>query len=297
MLTFGFWCGIIKIDRNQRDVNKLNEELVVKPKIDVVFKTLFVEHTDLLIDFLSYALRMPTEEIADIVITNPELIPDTYGEKFAQLDLVLTQPNGTKINVEIQNGDKGDYKERSVFNCSKMYTKDVNVGDIYKDIPKTVCINIVQFDLFKDSECVCTVFPTIQETGEIVTDKWEIIYFQTPKIPTDESGGLWDWIKLFTITTEGELETMENVKTMGVKRAAGFIRQMNADDRMKEIARLREKARMAEASAYRKAQKAGFEEGEQSTLLKTATNLLSLNVPIDVIVKATGLSEKEIEAL
>jgi predicted transposase/invertase (TIGR01784 family) len=281
----------------------MNEELVVKPKIDVVFKTLFVEHTDLLIDFLSYALRMPTEEIADIVITNPELIPDTYGEKFAQLDLVLTQPNGTKINVEIQNGDKGDYKERSVFNCSKMYTKDVNVGDFYKDIPKTVCINIVQFDLFKDSECVCTVYPTIQETGEIVTDKWEIIYFQTPKIPTDESGGLWDWIKLFTITTEGELETMENVKTMGVKRAAGFIRQMNADDRMKEIARLREKTRMAEASAYRKAQKEGFEEGEivgvnrgrKEGILSTAKNLSAAGFSVSEISKFTGLSENELK--
>jgi predicted transposase/invertase (TIGR01784 family) len=279
----------------------MNEELIVKPKIDVVFKTLFVEHTDLLIDFLSYALRMQTEEIADIVITNPELIPDTYGEKFAQLDLVLTQPNGTKINVEIQNGDKGDYKERSVFNCSKMYTKDVNVGDFYKDIPKTVCINIVQFDLFKDSNCVCTVFPTIQETGEIVTDKWEIIYFQTPKIPPDESGGIWDWIKLFTITTEGELESMENVKTIGVKRAAGFIRQMNADDRMKEIARLREKAKMAEASAYRKAQREGLEqgrqEGRQEGVLSTAKNLLSMNAPTDFISKATGLTEAELRAL
>jgi predicted transposase/invertase (TIGR01784 family) len=282
-------------------VIKLNEELVVKPKNDVVFKTLFVEHTDLLVDFLSYALNMPTEEISDIVITNPELIPDTYEEKFARLDLVLTQPNGTKINVEIQNGDKGDYKERSVFNCSKMYTKDVNTGDFYKDIPKTVCINIVQFDLFKNSECVCTVYPTIQETNEIVTEKWEIIYFQTTKIPPDKSGGLWDWIKLFTITTEGELNIMENVQTMGVKRAAGFIRQMNADDRMKEIARVREKAKMAEASAYRKAQKEGLEQGlqkgRQEGVLMTAKNLLSLDIPFDVIMKSTGLTEAELRAL
>jgi predicted transposase/invertase (TIGR01784 family) len=287
----------------------MNEELVVKPKNDVVFKTLFVEHTDLLIDFLSYALSMPTEEIADIVITNPELIPGTYSEKFAKLDLVLTQPNGTKINVELQNRDEGDYKERSVFNCSKMYTKDVNAGEFYKEIPKTVCINIIQFPLFPDCGCECTVYPTIQETGDIVTDKWEIIYFQTTKIPPDQSGGLWDWIKLFTITTEGELESMENVKTTGVKRAAGFIRQMNADDRMKEIARLREKAKMAEASAYRKAQKEGLErglkegmqqgmqQGVQQGLTITAKNMLSANLPIEQIAKFTGLTEKEIADL
>jgi predicted transposase/invertase (TIGR01784 family) len=275
----------------------MSEELIVKPRNDVVFKTLFVEHTDLLVDFLSYALDMPIEEIADITITNPELIPDAYGEKFAKLDLVLTQPNGTKINVELQNRDEGDYKERSVFNCSKVFTKGVNSGDEYKVIPRTVCINIVQFPLFKDSGCVCTVYPTIQETGEIVTDKWEIIYFQTTKIPPDKSGGIWDWIKLFTITTEGELEIMENVKTAGVKRAAGFIKQMNADDRIQEIARMREKARMAEASAYRKAQKEGLERGRQEGVLMTAKNLLSLGVPFDVVIKSTGLSEAELRAL
>jgi predicted transposase/invertase (TIGR01784 family) len=283
----------------------MNEELIVKPKNDVVFKTMFVEHTDLLIDFLSYALNIPTEEIADIEITNPELIPDVYGEKFAKLDLVLTQPNGTKINVELQNRDEGDYKERSVYNCSKVFTKGVNSGDEYKGIPRTVCINIVQFPLFPDSGCVCTVYPTIQETGEIVTNKWEIIYFQTSKLPQDKQGGIWDWIKLFTITTEGELEIMENVQTMGVKRAAGFIRQMNADDRIKEIARVHENAKMAEYSAIKKFREEGLKQGRQEGMEKgsrekaisTAKNLLNVGIPIDIIAKATELTEDEVKAI
>jgi predicted transposase/invertase (TIGR01784 family) len=275
----------------------MNEELIVKPKNDVVFKTLFVEHTDLLVDFLSYALDMPIEEIADITITNPELIPGTYGEKFAKLDLVLTQPNGTKINVEVQNRDEGDYKERSVFNCSKVFTKGINSGDEYKDIPRTVCINIVQFPLFKDSGCVCTVYPTIQETGEIVTDKWEIIYFQTTKIPPDKQGGIWDWIKLFTITTEGELEIMENVQTVGVKRAAGFIKQMNADDRIQEIARMHEKAKMAEYSAMKLSREEGMQQGAIQNTIQIARKMLSLNTPIDFIMQTTGLSETELRAL
>jgi predicted transposase/invertase (TIGR01784 family) len=279
----------------------VNEELIVKPKNDVVFKTLFVEHTDLLVDFLSYALNMPQEEIADITITNPELIPGTYDEKFARLDLVLTQPNGTKINVEVQNSDKSNYKERSVFNCSKMFTKGILSGDEYKEIPRTICINIVQFPLFKESDCICTVYPTIQETGEIVTNKWEIIYFQTTKIPSDKSGGLWDWIKLFTITTEGELEIMENVQTTGVKRAAGFVRQMNADDRMKEIARVHERAKMTEFYALKNSREEGVQIGLQKGIQKgiytTAKNLLSMNIPIDVVKKATGLSDDELKQI
>jgi predicted transposase/invertase (TIGR01784 family) len=269
----------------------MNEELIVKPRNDVVFKTLFVEHTDLLVDFLSYALNMPTEEIADITITNPELIPGTYDEKFARLDLVLTQPNGTKINVEVQNSDKSNYKERSIFNCSKMFTKGILSGDEYKEIPRTICINIVQFPLFKDSDCVCTVFPTIQETGEIVTKKWEIIYFQTTKLPQDKQGGLWDWIKLFTITTEGELEIMENVQTTGVQKAAVVIRQMNADDRIKEIARIHEKAKMTEFYALKNSR----EEGASERSIAIARNMFALGLPFETIEKATGLTESELK--
>jgi predicted transposase/invertase (TIGR01784 family) len=278
-------------------VIELNEELIVKPRNDVVFNSMFVEHMDLLIDFLSYALDMPPEEIANIVITNPELIPGSYGEKFAKLDLVLTQPDGSKINVELQNHDEGDYKERSVFNCSKVFTKDVNAGDEYKGIPRTVCINIVQFPLFKDSGCICTVFPTIQETSEIVTNKWEIIYFQTTKLPQDKQGGLWDWIKLFTITTEGELDKMENVQTTGVKRAAGFSRQMNADDRLKEIARTHEIAKMAEYSAMKKSREEGRQEGLLQGLKSTIKNMLDANLPAEQIAKFTGLTVDEIKKL
>jgi predicted transposase/invertase (TIGR01784 family) len=275
----------------------MNEELIVKPKNDVVFKTLFVKHTDLLIDFLSYALDMKKEEIANVRITNPEIMPEKYGDKFVRLDLVLLCSDGTKINVEMQNSDEGDYKERSVYNCSKMYIKDVSAGDEYADISKTVCINIVQFPLFKNADCICTVYPTIQETGETVTDKWKIIYFQTKKLPKDKSGGLWDWLKFFTISTEKELDFMENTLTGGVKQAAYVIRQMNADEEMQEIARMREKAKMAEASAYRKAQREGLEQGRQEGVLMTAKNLLSLGIPFDIIKKSTGLTEAELRAL
>jgi predicted transposase/invertase (TIGR01784 family) len=265
----------------------MSEELIVKPRNDVAFKTMFVEHTDLLADFLSYALNMPAEEIANIVITDPELIPGTYDEKFAQLDLILTTPDGTKINVEVQNGNEGNYKERSVFNCSKVYTKDVNSGDDYKQIPKTICINIIQFPLFKNADCVCTVYPTIQETGEVVTEKWEIIYFQTSKLPKDKQGGLWDWLRLFTVNTKEELESMENTTTNGVKRAAIVLKQMNADDRLQEIARLEEKRKMREGAALYYAR--------ENALFDVANNMYSEGYPLAAISKITGLSERDLK--
>jgi predicted transposase/invertase (TIGR01784 family) len=280
-----------------KDVININEELIVKPKLDVVFKKLFEENNDLLIDFLSYALHMQKEDIDDVIVTNPGFVPEDFGEKYVHLDLVLTQANGTKINIEIQNRDEGNYKERSVFNCSKIFAKDLKSGKDYITIPKTICINIVQFDLFEKAECVCTVFPTIQETGEIVTDKWEIIYFQTKKLPQNEKGGLWDWLKFFTISTKGELEIMENTATSGVSKAAVVIKQMNADDRMKEIARVREKAALTEGMIKYEAREEGIKLGASNRNLAIVQNMHSIGYPVEEISRAIGLSEKEVKSL
>jgi predicted transposase/invertase (TIGR01784 family) len=285
--------GVTKL----KDVIGINEELIVKPKLDVVFKKLFVENTDLLIDFLSYALNMPKGDISDIQIMNPELYPDEYGEKFSRLDLVLTQSDGTKINVEIQNRDEGNYKERSVFNCSKMFTKDLNTGKDYLTIPKTICINIIQFVLFDNAGYDCTVYPTIQETGEIVTEKWEIIYFQTPKLPKNKKGGLFEWLNFFTISFKEELEVMERTAISGAGKAAVVIKQMNADDKMKEIARMREKAVLTEGMIKYEAREEGIKVGASNRNLAIVQNMYSIGYPIEEISRAIGLPEIEVRSL
>jgi predicted transposase/invertase (TIGR01784 family) len=81
---------------------------------------------------------------------------------------------------------------------------------------------------------------------------------------------------------------------MGVKRAAGFIRQMNADDRMKEIAGLHEKAKMAEYSALKMSRNEGRQEGIREGILKTAKQFLSLGLSPEQVEAATGLPLSEI---
>jgi predicted transposase/invertase (TIGR01784 family) len=100
---------------------------------------------------------------------------------------------------------------------------------------------------------------------------------------------------------------MENVQTMGVKRAAGFIRQMNADDRIKEIARVRENAKMAEYSAIKKFREEGLkqgrqegieegrQEGKKEGILQAAKNLSAAGFPLAEIANLTGLSESELK--
>jgi predicted transposase/invertase (TIGR01784 family) len=275
----------------------MDELLVVKPQLDVIFKKLFVENPDLLADFLSVALNMPLSDLKDIEILNPEIIPEDFGEKFARLDLIIKTPGGTKINVELQNYDEMNYKERSVFNCSKLFTRDLKSGQDYIKIAKTVCINILQFTLFPEAGAKCTVFPTIQETAEVVTDKWEIIYYQTTKLTDETLGDILNWLKFFTVKTEKELEIMENTDSRAVSKAAVIIREMNADDRAKELARMREKAWIHEqlvlGGTLEKGKNIGRVEGIEIGAILTAHQLLLAGIDRDTISKATGLSPEQ----
>jgi predicted transposase YdaD len=64
-------------------------------------------------------------------------------------------------------------------------------------------------------------------------------------------------------------------------------------DRLKEIARAREEAKLNEWWALGAAKQIGREEG----ILFVARNFLALGTPIDTIMKATGLSVKDIQNL
>ena len=91
-------------------------EIKAKPKLDLVFKKIFgdVDNTDLLIDFLSTVLDIPTKEIVDVTILDNEIIPDALNRKFSRLDLLIKTKQGY-INIEIQVKNYGDFPERSFF--------------------------------------------------------------------------------------------------------------------------------------------------------------------------------------
>jgi predicted transposase/invertase (TIGR01784 family) len=174
----------------------------------------------------------------------------------------------------------------------------VKAGDEYKAIPKTICINILQFKLFKNDRWRCTVYPIIEETGEVVTPKWEIIYFQTPFLPKDKSSSLIEWLTFFTLETKSELTLMkEYSENRTVHKALEVVEMMNNFGRLKEIARAREEAHFNEWWQLGSAKQAGIEIGEANRNFEIAKNLASLGVSLELIMKATGLSVEDIQNL
>ncbi|MDR0904539.1 MAG: Rpn family recombination-promoting nuclease/putative transposase [Ruminococcus sp.] len=272
----------------------MSEKFVTKPSNDAIFKLLFVQNIDLLQDFLSNALDMPFDDFRDITIMNPELSGIVAGEKISVLDILVNKPDGTKLNIEMQNCDEGDFKERSVYYCSKLFIKNFLAGQSYNELPKTICINILQFTLFKKAGYKCSAFPTITETAEAITDLWQILYFQLPKlddeIKREKAQHILEWLKFFTVKTKEDIKVMkETSKDEYVIKALEKVELMNEDEKTRRLAEAREEAILREKWILGAA--------KREAVFDVVRNMFSLGLSTDIIAKSTGVPLSEIAKL
>lgn len=87
------------------------------------------------------------------------------------------------VNVEIQLQNKGDYKDRAVYYWSKLYSDQLKRGELYKELKRTITINILDFNLFTDSNSPYSSFSLLENNRhELLTDKCSINFFELVKV-------------------------------------------------------------------------------------------------------------------
>jgi len=116
-------------------------------------------------------------------------------------------------------------------------------------------------------------------------------FFELKKLPKEVSANnmLLLWLALFKAETEEELKQIESMEVPIMKQAINAYHQITVTPEFREAERLREMARHNEASALRYAKDEKTKE--------IARNALQMNLPIDSIVKLTGLNPEEINNL
>jgi predicted transposase/invertase (TIGR01784 family) len=79
--------------------------------------------------------------------------------------------------------------------------------------------------------------------------------------------------------------------------ASNLLMNISQDERERAIFRSRRKFQMDHASDIATAEDAGVQKGKTEAIIEVARNLLDINMPLDQIVTATGLTQKEVENL
>ena len=217
---------------------------IVKLKLDVIFKRVFGNENNkyIIAALLSALLEIPRESIRNIEINNVDIPPEFYDQKFSRLDLRMNV-DGKIVNVEMQVNYEADFKERTLFYWSKMYSEELRSGEEYDDLKRTVCINIINFNLFD-----CTDYHShfrIMENSrhEVLSDKFAIHFFELRKVSKEMKNKEMEiWLQLINAETEGDLMAIQQATAIPeVKETIVMLRQLSADEKVRQEAYYREK--------------------------------------------------------
>jgi len=230
-------------------------------KTDTLFKMLFVKYPDLLKRLVAELLGIKYDSIEQFIITNPEMPPESLGDKFCRLDINM-MVDGQRIDLEIQVNDEGDYPERSLYYWAREFSTGLSEGGSYSELPRTIIINILAFKLF-DCKEFHSEFQALEVTRHTqLTNKMSLHYYELPKLPNsiNTNNGKELWLKLFKAETEEELQKIEALEVPIMNEAVKAYRHVAASSEFREIARLWSKARHDEAQALNNAERRGAEK-------------------------------------
>ena len=256
---------------------------IVKLKLDVIFKKMFAnkKNENTLRKFLESVLELPENSITNIVMDNVELLPEDVDDKFSRLDILMNVDN-RQINIEMQVCNEKEFGNRTLFYWSKLYSGSLKSGRNYNELPQTICINIINFNMFYDTKNFHSHFQVLKKINK----------------KPDRNNKMELWMQLINAETEGDLEMLEQTNVKEIQEAVLILREMSADEKMKELARRRELALHDRITDLEVSRQEGLEEGMQKGRAegRQEGKLETINAIAEKM-RQKGMSEEEINAL
>ena len=275
---------------------------LLDPKVDFVFKNIFgsPKHPRILISFLNATLK-PTNKITSVEIKNTDLNKGYIEDKFSRLDVKATTSNEEIINIEIQLKNEYNMIKRSLYYWSKLYSEQLNEGEDYSILKRTICINILNFKYLKTRKFHSAYRLKEIYSNEELTDVAEIHFIEIPKLEdgSDEKDMLVPWIEFLKDPESEKVRNLE-MSIEEIRQAKDELIKMSNDDTQRELYEMRAKTLKDKISALNEAERKGIQkgiqEGEKKKAIEIAKSLLDV-LDVQTISLKTGLSVDEINKL
>ena len=214
---------------------------------DYIFKRVFAYkgNESVLKDFLEALLKI---EIKGIKITNPEIIPYEKGEKRGLLDIKAEINDGTMLDVEMQMKNERNTDERATEYMGKMISEQLQVGEDYQNLKKSIVIFITNYNFLKRNSYHSVgrmkfdktiedeyVNMGYDEEDELASKYIEVHYIELPKFKKKELSKftkLDQWMCIFTQNREGIMLAEKENKE--IKRAINTLDFLSKDPKERE---------------------------------------------------------------
>lgn len=293
-----------------------SNNFILKPKNDYVFKKIFGDerNKDILISFLKAVLKI---DIEDVQILNSELPKENIADKKSILDIRATINNNVEIDIEIQVSRTIYMPQRSLYYWSKIYCEQLESGEKYSKLKKTICINILDFNTLDTNKYHSMFKLKENEENYVLTDLLEIHFLEMKKLDEyKENDDLSQWVSFIKADSREVLEKMAKVNP-NIDKAVNVLTTMSQDKKARAEYLSREMALHDEATKIEEAMEEGYEqgkeegreegikegikegreEGREEANIEAAKKLLQLGVDIDIIVKSTSLTKEKVMEL
>jgi len=259
------------------------------------------------------------------ILENRNLTADVVGDKSSILDVRAVLQGGSKVNVEIQIRNQHNMEKRSLFYWSRELNKSLGEGDDYRNIPKVITINIINFSFLPNKDFHTCFHLREDEDKTILTDALEMHFVDMVKWRKQRekdivNSPLHRWLTWLNPKSRPEL--VEEVEKMdgAIQKAKEkqevvlrdeeterlyFLRQLaywdnvNANEYLQEVQeeakKVQEEAKKAREELIR-VRKEG-KEGMEKSRKDIARKLKARGRPVNEIAEDTGLSPAVIKKL
>ena len=277
------------------------EERYISLLTDFGFKRIFgtKPNKDLLIDFLN-SLFNGEQVVKDVTFLNSEHVGDVHTDRKAIFDVYCENEKGEKFIVEMQNAYQKYFKDRSLYYATFPIREQAQKGEGWNYKLKHVYIvALLNYDMsdpaFSDDTINHDIGLLDKQTHRVFNDKLTFKYVEISKFNKriEELKTNYDkW--LFVLQNLSRLDCQpEYLKT-------AVFNRLFAEAEIAKFTRAELREYEDSLKAYRDIKNSldsAEEKGERKKAIEIAKNLLEMGMPIDNIMKATGLSLEEIAKL
>lgn len=293
---------------------------LLDPRTDPVFRRMFSDSL-LLSEMLSDVLGL--EGDSRLAHVNVYLSGDDNPEqrkhpedKAIVLDVRAEDSVGNRYNVEIQLQNQYDMGKRAVYYNARLFSGILTKGLDYSSLPKAVTVIITDYRQFPMSEDYRQRFSWWDDRKNILlTDRQEIVFLDLSVIEQLHKRKLMTsdqrrdraikWM-LFLLAKKNkeislEVERMRNEDPV-IEMALRSLERISSDPKVLAEYESRLKLEMDQAALLSRAKQEGLQQGMQQGIeqgmtekaKQTARTALAEGLPMNLIIKLSGLKEEEI---
>jgi len=282
----------------------------INPFTDFGFKRLFGEepNKDLLLDFLNELLRENEGRITDLHYLPAHKLPISDGNRKAVFDLYCTNEKGEKFVVELQKTKQKYFRDRTLYYSTFPIQEQAVVGKEWDFYLRNVYMIAILDFVFDDDKHNKEKFRydvqlSDTDTKKVFYDKLTFVYLEMPKFTKTVAELKTKYDKwLYVIKNLHKLERIpvklkENIFLKLFDTAE--IAKLNPDEfrQYQESLNAYRDIKNSVDTAWEEGKIEGKIEGIIEGKIEVAKNLIVSGIAIDVIIKTTGLSIKELEEI